>query len=69
MTHSLQRLVPLTPDAGRREHLRARCRAQLERRMRPKRNRMIGPAVVGGLFVLYTAALVLNTLRLEGVLH
>ena len=64
---SLKRLMPLTPDPDRSERVRMRCCRQL------KRNgftaRVLAPAVVGGVCLVYTAALVITTLRLEGVLQ
>ena len=75
---SLERLVLLTPDPGRTERVRARCRAQLVRRRRRTARssvmadfarRVLAPVVVGGFCVLYVAALVAATLRLQGVFH
>ena len=66
---SLNRLTPLTPDADRSERARVRCRMQLERKGRRKAARVLAPAVVGGVCLLYTAAFVITTLRLEGVLQ
>jgi hypothetical protein len=66
---SLTQLMPLTPDQERSERVRARCRMQFERRARRRRPHVLAPAVVGGVCLLYTAALVFTTLRLEGVLQ
>ena len=73
---SLKRLMPLTPDPGRSECVRVRCRMQLGRRQRRGAriavltgftSRVLAPVIVGGFCVLYVAALVATTLRLEGV--
>ena len=75
---ALKRLQFLTPDSGRVDRLRIRCRTQLGRgRVRPKRTdvstgfarRVLVPVVAGGFCVLYIAALVTTTLRLHGVFH
>jgi hypothetical protein len=75
---NLKRLMSLAPDADRSERVRVRCRMQLERNGRHKLRaavtegfaaRVLAPAVVGGFCLLYTAALVITTLRLEGVLQ
>ena len=66
---NLKRLMSLAPDADRSERVRVRCRMQLERNGRRKVVRVLAPAVVGGVCLLYTAALVITTLRLEGVLQ
>jgi hypothetical protein len=62
---SLKQLVTLVPDPDRSKRVRARCRLQLER----NQQRVLAPALVGGVCLLYTAALVMTTLRLEGVLQ
>jgi len=73
----LTRLMPLTPDPGRTEGVRMRCREQLERRTRRLKrtsalagftSRVRAPVLVGGFCLLYVAALVATTLRFEGVL-
>jgi hypothetical protein len=75
---SLKRLMPLTPDPDRSERVRVRCRTQLKRNGRRRTRiavtkgftaRVLAPAVVGGVCLLYTAALVITTLRLGGVLQ
>ena len=75
---SLKRLMPLTPDPDRSERVRVRCRMQLERSGRGRASiavirgftsRVLAPTVVGGFCLLYVAALVVTTLRLEGVVH
>ena len=75
---SLKRLMPLTPDADRSERVRVRCHMQLKRNGRRRTRtaatqgftaRVLAPAVVGGFCLLYAAALVITTLRLEGVLQ
>jgi hypothetical protein len=74
---SLKRLMSLTPDADRSERVRVRCRMQLERNGRRRTRtavtkeftaRVLAPALVGGFCLLYTVALVITTLRLQGVL-
>lgn len=69
----LRRLLTLFPDASRTERTRRRCHAQLRRRRRQAPSRtsivgyawhVVGPAVVGGVCVLYAAALLATTLRL-----
>jgi hypothetical protein len=73
---SLKRLMPLTPDPGRTEWVRERCRTQLGRRRRGRAriaviagftSRVLAPVLAGGFCVLYVAALVATTFRLEGV--
>ena len=74
----LKLLAPLTPDPDRSERVRLRCRLQFERDGR-RRNRVtkiiaftervLAPAIVGGFCLLYVAALVATTLRLEGILQ
>lgn len=73
---SLKRMMPLTPDPGRTECVRVRCRTQLGRRRRRWAriavitgftSRVLAPVLVAGFCVLYVAALVATTLRLEGV--
>ena len=74
----LKLLIPLTPDPDRRERVRLRCRMQLERdgRRRNRATKLIGftarvlaPAIVGGFCLVYVAALLATTLRLEGILQ
>jgi transposase len=66
----------LSPDSGRAERLRTRCRARLVRnQQRLTRTagrigfarRVLAPALAGGFCVLYLAALVANTLRFYGI--
>jgi hypothetical protein len=72
---SLKRLMPLTPDPGRTAGVRLRCRTQLGRRRRRARIvvtagfavRVLAPALLGAFCLLYVAAFVATTLRLEGV--
>jgi hypothetical protein len=75
---SLKRLMPLTPDADRGERVLVRCRKQLERNGRRRArttavrgftSRVLAPVIVGGFCLLYVAALMVTTLRLEGVLQ
>lgn len=74
----LERLMPLTPDPDRAERLRVRCRTQLgQGRRRTARIaqitgfawRVLAPVVIAGFCVLYVAALLATTLRLQGVFH
>ena len=65
---SVKRLATLTPDPDRQARVRARCRAQLERKAR-RRTRIAVPAFIGGVCLFYTAAFVITTLRLEGLLQ
>jgi hypothetical protein len=71
---SLHRLTALAPDPDRAERVRASCHAQLGRSRRSVARtalitglaaRVLGPAIVGVLCVLYVAVLVATTLRLE----
>jgi hypothetical protein len=75
---SLARLIPLAPDPDRAERVRERCRAHLRRsRRRTARTavitgflwQVVAPVVVGSFCVLYIAALVATTLRLQGIFH
>ena len=75
---SLKQLRVLLPDPDRGERVRTRCRAQLERHARRRihkgatrafATRVVALAALGGCCLLYTAALVITTLRLEGVLQ
>jgi len=77
MLRALEGLVALTPDPARAERVRARCHAALARGQRRVARstpaagsavRGLGPALVGGLCVIYFLALVGNALRLHGVL-
>ena len=70
----LTRLSRLTPDASRGERVRARCLGRLERSRRltecraamaGSTRRVLAPAVVSGVTVLYVAALVATALGLE----
>ena len=63
---SISRLAVLTPDERRAAQLRERCRAQMRRT--PKPERRLGPVLFTGLCVLYLSALVLDVLRLRGML-
>ena len=65
-------LSPLAPAAARAEHVRAHCRARLERdRRRSMRlasisrfgRHVVAPAIIAGLVALYAADLVSSTLR------
>ena len=75
---SLERLLCLAPDPNRAERVRVRCRTELGRSRRPTARlavmtarawRLLPPVVVGGFCVLYMAALVATTLRLQDVLR
>jgi hypothetical protein len=69
----LQQLLTLTPDASRVQRTRGLCHAELRRRGRRAASRaaiavyawrVVGPAVVGGVCVLYAVALLATTIRL-----
>ena len=62
----ISELTVLTPDARRAAVFRERCRARLRRAPEPQPT--LGPALCGSLCVLYLAGLVLDVLRLRGVL-
>ena len=73
----VSRLRLLTPDPLRAERLRARCRRKIARRRKPVRrdpafvelpDRILAPAFVGALSVLYLTAIVYNALRVYGML-
>ena len=64
---SVGQLPPLRPDERRSAQVRARCRAQM-RREAPKPQRWLGPVLFTSLCVIYVSALVLDVLRLQGVL-
>jgi hypothetical protein len=77
MMRNLGRLRPLVPDPSHAERVRASCHAQLGRRRRRREHvaglaestrRVFAPAVLGGVCVLYVAALVGTVLRLRGVI-
>lgn len=72
----LERLMPLAPDPDRAERVRVRCRTQLGQSRRRTAHtalitgfawRVIAPVAIAGFCVLYVAALVATTLRLQGV--
>jgi hypothetical protein len=74
---SLEHLRKLAPDRDRADRVRAKLRTELVRReARARRGarrwdavqRLLAPVLVGGLCVLYLAAVVGNALRLNGVL-
>jgi hypothetical protein len=73
----LEHLRKLAPDRDRADRLRAKLRTELVRReARARRGArrwdavrcVLAPVLVGGLCVLYLAAVVGNALRLNGVL-
>jgi len=75
---SLERLMPLAPDPDRTERVRVRCRTRIGRsRRRTARTavitgftwRLLAPVVVGAFCLLYVAALVATTLRVQDVFH
>lgn len=63
---SISGLVVLTPDERRAERLRERCRSHMRRA--PKPRSVLGPVLFTGLCVIYLSALVLDVLRLRGML-
>ena len=78
MMRNLGRLRPLVPDPSHAERVRAMCHAELGRRRRrweraarlaESTRRVLAPAVLAGVCVLYVAALVGTVLRLRGVIH
>ena len=75
---SLERLMPLAPDPNRTKRVRVRCRTRIGRsRRRTARTavitgftwRLLAPVVVGAFCLLYVAALVATTLRVQDVFH
>ena len=62
----ISRLPVLTPDQRRASRLRQRCRAQMRRAA--KREPLLSRVLFTGLCVIYLSALVLDVLRLRGVL-
>lgn len=75
---SLETLLRLAPDPERARRVRVRCRTRLQRsQRRPARlpgatgraSRLLTAVVVGGFCVIYAAALVATTLRLEEILR
>ena len=59
----INRLTVLTPDERRAALVRERCRARM--RHAPKRKRALGPALFGGLCVVYLTALLLDVAAAE----
>jgi hypothetical protein len=59
-------LPVLTPDARRSAVVREHCRARMRQTAEPRPT--LGPALLGSLCVLYLSAIVLDVLRLRGVL-
>ena len=59
-------LPPLRPDERRSAEVRARCRAQMRCAVKPQPR--LGPVLFTSLCVIYVSALVLDVLRLQGVL-
>jgi hypothetical protein len=62
----ISRLPVLSPDDRRAAQLRARCRARMRRTPTPEP--ILGRVLFAGLCVLYLSALVLDVMRLPGVL-
>ncbi len=62
----ISRLTALTPDPGRAERLRARCRARMARPV-SERPRVVVPALLAGVGALYLSAVAANVLRLRGM--
>jgi len=69
-------LKRLTPDSVRAERVRAQCRTRLARRSHPespwvltnaRSGALLTPVLVGGVCVLYVFALLVTTLRFEGL--
>jgi hypothetical protein len=74
----LKRLAHLMPDADRAARVRARCRAQLERRQRRTARpdatsgvtwRVLAPLAVGGCCLFYAIGLLAATLDLRSILY
>ena len=63
---NVSQLPVLTPDERRAAQVRARCRDRMRRP--PESGRKLGPVLFTGLCVLYLSALVLDVLRLRGLL-
>ncbi len=76
MLRNLRLLRQLPPDPGRADRVRARCRAELQRKPPAKRlsgpmgftRETLVPVAVGGLYLLYVAGLFDFALRLQGIL-
>jgi hypothetical protein len=77
LDRSLRDLRAMAQDHARADRVRARCRMELARREERSRRaaewwsaarRVLAPALVGGLCVIYLAAVVGNALRLGGAL-
>ncbi len=64
LLRSVSHLQVLTPDEGRAERLRARCRARLAQRA-PANNPRFVPALITGLCLVYLSAIVHDVLRLR----
>ena len=70
--HVVATLPRLAPTAARADHVRARCRARLERDRRRSRRlasiarfgrHVVAPAIIAGLFLVYAVDLLSITLR------
>lgn len=66
VVRQLRQLEMLAPHQRLAEQVRERCRARLRRP--PPRESRLGPALVAGLCVLYLFAIVIDVLRLRGVI-
>lgn len=62
----LNGLEVLTSNERRAERLREKCRSQMRRAPTPRR--VLGLVLFTGLCVIYLSALVLDVLRLQGML-
>jgi hypothetical protein len=77
LLRNLRRVPMLSPDEARVERIRARChaaiarqRVQLDRSARRAKfiARVLEPALVGGLGLIYLSAVIRDVLRLHGML-
>ena len=66
LLRDISQLAVLRPDERRAAQLRERCRARMQRSPEPKP--VLGAVLCTGLCVLYLSALVLDVLRLRGLL-
>ena len=63
----VSRLTVLTPNEGRTNRLRARCRARLAPPA-PEKERRVAPALFAGFCLLYLSAIIHDVLQLRGFL-
>lgn len=66
VVRSIDGLVVLTPDQRRAEQFRERCRCQLRRASKPAS--VLGPVLITSVGMIFLCALVLDLLRLRGLL-